>query len=79
MINFVDDFDDKEHADNCLFTDVLNIHAPVRPVKLTKVKTKPNPYITLNTLRILVICGEKKQLKQWINFTGMPIASLGKK
>ena len=46
MINFFDDFDDKEHADNCLFTDVLNIHAPVRPVKLTKVKTRPNPYIT---------------------------------
>ena len=43
MINFFDDFDDKVHAYNCLFTDVLNIHAPV---KLRKIRTRPNPYIT---------------------------------
>ena len=43
MINFFDDFDDKVHAYNSLFMDVLNIHAPV---KLTKIKTRPNPYIT---------------------------------
>ena len=43
MISFFDDFDDKVHAYNSLFMDVLNIHAPV---KLTKIKTRPNPYIT---------------------------------
>ena len=43
MINFFDDFDDKVHAYKCLFTDILNIHAPV---KLTKIRTRPNPYIT---------------------------------
>ena len=77
MINFFDDFDDKVHAYNCLFTDVLNIHAPV---KLTKIKTRPNPSITpeikhvMNTRDLW-----RKQLTQWVNFTGMPIASLGKK
>ena len=43
MISFFDDFDDKVHTYNSLFVDVLNIHAPV---KLTKIKRRPNPYIT---------------------------------
>lgn len=43
MINFFDDSDDKVHAYDSLFTDVLNIHATV---KLTKIRTRPNPYIT---------------------------------
>ena len=43
MINFFDHFSDKVRTYNCLFMDVLNIHAPV---KLTKIKTRSNPYIS---------------------------------
>ena len=43
MIDFFDDFEDRVHAFDSLFLDVLNDHAPIKQVKI---KSKPNPYVT---------------------------------
>lgn len=52
MISFFDDFDDQIHAFNCLFLDVLNDHAPM---KRTRIKTRPNPYITQEIRQLMKV------------------------
>ena len=43
LVYFFESLDDQVDAFNCLFLEVLNDYAPI---KLIKIKFRPNPFIT---------------------------------
>ena len=56
VISIFDDFDDQVDTFNALFTDILDVHAPIKRVKI---KGRPNPFVTTE------ICQLMKTRDQW--------------
>ena len=50
MISIFDDFDDQVGTCNALFTDILDVHAPI---KRAKIKARPNPFVTTEIRQLM--------------------------
>ena len=50
MISIFDDFDDQVDTFNALFTDILDVHAPIKRVKI---KARPNPFLTTEIRQLM--------------------------
>lgn len=53
IMSVFDDFDDQVNTFNTLFTDILDAHAPL---KRTKIKTRPNPFVTPEIRQLMKTC-----------------------
>lgn len=53
IMSVFDDSDDQVNTFNTLFTDILDAHAPL---KRTKIKTRPNPFVTPEIRQLMKTC-----------------------